>query len=73
MTTATPTQQPQTIVEDIYRNSGGSGAAVLWPRLIGGAIYFIQQRPRFGSECSGSKAIVWPPSWCTALLDFLKF
>ena len=74
MTTATPTRQPQTIVKNIYRNSGGSGGAVYGLGLIGAAIYFIQQAPTFWLGVLGFlKAIVWPAFVVYRLLDFLKF
>jgi hypothetical protein len=73
MTTATPSQQPQTVVKNIYRNGGGGGGAVYGLGLIGAAIYFIQQAPTFWLGVLGFlKAIVWPAFVVYRLLEYLN-
>jgi hypothetical protein len=73
MTTATPSQQPQTVVKNIYRNGGGGGGAVYGLGLIGAAIYFIQQAPTFWLGVLGFlKAIVWPAFVVYRLLEYLS-
>ena len=73
MTTATPSQQPQTVVKNIYRNGGGGGGAVYGLGLIGAAIYFIQQAPTFWLGVLGFlKAIVWPAFVVHRLLEYLN-